>query len=60
MNIYQVTLKRTSYANYEVLAKSKEEAEAKAFKHLERDPEADSSYGEWECESVEQETEQPQ
>jgi hypothetical protein len=52
MKTYEVILVHTAYEQYTVEANTEKEAEALAWKHLEKDLGAGTGYGEWDCRSI--------
>jgi hypothetical protein len=56
MKTYEVELKYTSYTTITIEANSAEEAEAIAWQELATDGSYRSDYGDWELESIEEQT----
>jgi hypothetical protein len=54
MKTYLVTLKYTAYTDVGVIANSAEEAEAEAWKHLERTADSMEADGGWELDEIEE------
>jgi hypothetical protein len=54
MKTYQVTLKRTFYAVFEVEASNRVAAKELAWKELEKNPKSAPGYGSWEHDCTEE------